>query len=59
MHISVDGREEWISLLAGKKPNSYRVIPEDGEEFVFTDDRRQPLETQIAELLTDKSAYTV
>jgi hypothetical protein len=58
MHISVDGREEWISLLAGNEPNSYRVIPEDGEEFEFTDDRQQPLEKRIAMLLTERSVDT-
>jgi len=58
MHISVDGREEWISVLAANKPNTYRVIPEDGEEFEFTDDRQRPLEKQIAELLTEKPVDT-
>ncbi len=59
MHISVDGREEWISLLAGNKPNTYRVIPEVGEEFDFTDDRQQPLEKQLAGLLSERSTDTV
>jgi hypothetical protein len=59
MHISVDGREEWISLLAGDKPNTYRVIPEGGEEFEFTDDRQQPLEKQLAGLLSERSTDTV
>ena len=59
MHSSVDGREEWISLLAGNKPNTYRVIPEDSAEFEFTDDRQQPLEKQIAMLLTERSVDTV
>ena len=58
MHISADGREEWISLLAGNKPNTYRVIPENGEEFEFTDDRQQPLEKQIAMRLTERSVDT-
>jgi hypothetical protein len=59
MHISVDGREEWISLLAGDKRNTYRVIPEGGEEFEFTDDRQQPLEKQLAGLLSERAADTV
>jgi len=59
MHISADGREEWISLLAGNKPNTYRVIPEDGEKFEFTDDRQQPLEKKIAGLLSERSTDTV
>ena len=59
MHISVDGREEWISLLAGDKPNTYRVIPEGGEEFEFTDNRQHPLEKQLAGLLSERAADTV
>jgi hypothetical protein len=46
-------------LLAGNKPNTYRVIPEDGEEFEFTDDRQQPLEKKIAGLLSERSTDTV
>lgn len=44
MRVQVGEQKEWISLLPGGKPDTHRVISEDGEEFEFTDNKREPLE---------------
>ncbi len=56
MRLSVGERTEWVSLIAGDKPDSHRAIPEDGEEFEFTDNKREPLETQISRILAKRNA---
>ncbi len=55
MHLSVGQRKEWISLISGDGPGTHRVIPEDGEEFEFTDSENEPLEAQISKILAGRS----
>ena len=55
MRVQVGERKEWISLLPGGKPDTHRVISEDGEEFEFTDNKQEPLEKQIDKILSERS----
>ena len=56
MHLSVGQRKEWISLVSGEKPDTHRVIPQEGDEFEFEDNKSEPLETQISKILADRNS---
>lgn len=58
MCLSVGERKEWISLVSGSAPNTHRVIPNEGEEFEFSPNDEEPLETQISRLMEDRTAET-
>ncbi len=56
MHLSVGERKEWISLVPGEDPDTHRAISQDGEEFEFTDNNQESLETQIRRILVERDA---
>ncbi len=55
MRVPVGERKEWISLLPGGKPDTHRAICQDGEEFEFTDNKKESLESQIGKILAKRS----
>lgn len=58
MCLSVGEKKEWISLVSGSAPNTHRVIAADGEEFEFSPNDDEPLETQISRLMENRTAET-
>ncbi|MGI9259151.1 MAG: hypothetical protein ACR2QQ_09960 [Gammaproteobacteria bacterium] len=58
MCLSVDEKKEWISLVSGSAPNTLRVIPAEGDEFEFSPNDDEPLETQISRLMKNRTAET-
>ena len=50
MRVPVGELKEWISLLPGGKPDTHRAIAQDGEEFEFTDKKKESLEIQIGKI---------
>lgn len=54
MRVQVGEQKEWISLFPGGNPDTHRAISEGGEEFEFTDNKQEPLETQIGRIILRK-----
>ncbi|MEE8543358.1 MAG: hypothetical protein V3S94_05815 [Gammaproteobacteria bacterium] len=54
MRVPVGERKEWISLLPGGKPDTHRAIAQNGEEFEFTDNKKDSLEIQIGKILAKR-----
>ena len=47
--------KEWVSVLSGKGEKTYRIIPQEGEEFEIVDNGQEPLEDQIAKVLSKRT----
>ena len=54
MRVPVGERKEWISLLPGRKLDTHRAITQDGEEFEFTDNKKESLEDQIGKIIANR-----
>lgn len=46
--------KEWVSVLSGKGEKTYRIIPQEGEEFEIVDNGQEPLEDQITKALSKR-----